>query len=222
MKAIFKPTTQLRNLFRSAKDKRDPLSSAGVYRIPCSCGAVYIGTTQRSINTRLSEHKRNCRFGYTEKSAVAEHALSGREHNIMFGEVDVLSTTAHYHARLNREAIEIYKHPQNFNRKEEGVKINPIWIPVIHQTNTKFSHVNRHDNDYTDIREQEKRHGGTASAFAAVAGASQSAAASGGARQSTAATHHSPAGINIPADRAVPSVSGEPPRRVLRPRPHRH
>ncbi len=86
---------------------------------------------------RLSEHKRNCRFGYTEKSAVAEHAFSGREHDISFGDVDVLATTSHFHARLHREAIEIRKHPRNFNSKEEGVKINPVWIPVIRQTKPK-------------------------------------------------------------------------------------
>lgn len=137
IKTMFTPTTQLRNMFRSAKDRRNPLSSAGVYRIPCSCGSVYIGTTQRSVNTRLTEHKRNCRFGYTERSAVAEHALSGKEHDILFDNTEILSTTNHYHARLQREAIEIFKHPNNFNRKEEGVKISSVWHPVLRNTKTK-------------------------------------------------------------------------------------
>jgi len=46
-------------------------SASGVYRIPCSCGSVYVGTSKGSVNTRIVEHKRSCRLGQTKKSAVA-------------------------------------------------------------------------------------------------------------------------------------------------------
>ncbi|GJQ86493.1 hypothetical protein Trydic_g10395 [Trypoxylus dichotomus] len=65
------------------KGLRYPLTSTGVYRILCFCGLVYIGTTKRSIYTRLKEHKRNCRLDQTDKSAVAEHALQDGDHNII-------------------------------------------------------------------------------------------------------------------------------------------
>ena len=51
LKIIYKPSTPLKDMLRSVKDSRDPLSTAGVYRIPCACGEVYIGTTQRSVKT---------------------------------------------------------------------------------------------------------------------------------------------------------------------------
>ncbi|XP_054706779.1 uncharacterized protein LOC129216589 [Uloborus diversus] len=70
IKTIFKPTTQLRNCYRSVKDPRDPFSTSGVYKIPCSCGSVYVGTT--NIKTRLSEHVRHCRLGNYDKSASEE------------------------------------------------------------------------------------------------------------------------------------------------------
>ncbi|GJQ84925.1 hypothetical protein Trydic_g531 [Trypoxylus dichotomus] len=69
IRTIYKPTQQLRHQLRSLKDPRHPLTPTGVYRIPCSCRLVYIGTTKRSINTRLKEHKRNCRLSQTDKSA---------------------------------------------------------------------------------------------------------------------------------------------------------
>ena len=119
VKPVFKPTAKVQNLLRTAKDPKDALAVAGVYRIPCSCGAVYIGTTKRSIKTRLAEHERNCRLGHTDKSAVADHAYSDPGHNIEFSNTDVLSTTKNYFLRLCREAIEIFKHENNFNRKEE-------------------------------------------------------------------------------------------------------
>jgi len=131
VKTVFKPTHQVSDLLRSVKDARDPLSTAGVYKIPCSCGSAYIGTTKRSISTRIKEHQRNCRLGHTDKSAVAEHAFEERIHNINFNDTQVLSRTTHYYPRLNREAIEIFKHPFNFNRKEEGIKINRLWHPVL-------------------------------------------------------------------------------------------
>ncbi|GJQ80161.1 hypothetical protein Trydic_g23739 [Trypoxylus dichotomus] len=132
IKTIYTPTQQLRHKLHSVKDPRDLLTSTGVYRIPCSCGLVYIGTTKRSINTRLKEHKRNCRLGQTEKSVVAEHALQDGDHNFNFAEV--LSTVLHYHTWLQREAIEIYKHPGNFNKKEENPAINKIWYLILRNT----------------------------------------------------------------------------------------
>ena len=98
--------------------------------MPCQCKQVYVGTTKRSINTRIKEHRRNCRLGETEKSAVAEHAVNN-DHIILYEDAKVLSKTTNYHSRMYREAIEIYKHSNNFNKKEEGVKLNKIWIPAI-------------------------------------------------------------------------------------------
>ncbi|XP_060537097.1 uncharacterized protein LOC132708630 [Cylas formicarius] len=121
---------------RSAKDKRDLLSAAGVYRIPCTCGKVYVGTTKRSVATRIKEHQRSCRLGQTDKLAVAEHALSEGDHNILFGEARLLAPTSGYHARLVREAIEIHKHTNNFNRKVETLQLKQIWNPILRNTRT--------------------------------------------------------------------------------------
>ena len=136
IKTIYKPTRKIKECLRSAKDKRDPLSSSGVYRIPCKCGSVYVGTTKRSVNTRIKEHKASCRLGQTEKSAVAEHALSDMDHHIKFEETQVLATTVSYHARLYREAIEILKHPNNFNKKEEAMTVHKTWVPILEKTRT--------------------------------------------------------------------------------------
>jgi len=74
--------------------------------------------TLERLNTRIAEHKRSCRLGQTEKSSVAEHALS-RGHDIRFEEVEVSERSEHYYPRLTREAIEIFKHENIINRKEE-------------------------------------------------------------------------------------------------------
>ncbi|GJQ79285.1 hypothetical protein Trydic_g5527 [Trypoxylus dichotomus] len=51
-----KTAEKIRQLW-SAKDRRDPLSSAGVYRIPYSYSSVYIGITKRSVLIRVRNLK---------------------------------------------------------------------------------------------------------------------------------------------------------------------
>lgn len=45
----------------------------GVYKVPCGCGANYIGQTGWLVSIRIIEHKHHARLGQTEKSAIAQH-----------------------------------------------------------------------------------------------------------------------------------------------------
>ncbi|KAJ7341688.1 hypothetical protein JRQ81_006337 [Phrynocephalus forsythii] len=93
LQTVFRTTTKIQQMLWSAKDKRNPFTTAGVYRIACSCGQVYFGTTKCSIQTRIKEHERHCRLKQPEKSAVAEHTLKQIEHEIFFQDTEVLDNT---------------------------------------------------------------------------------------------------------------------------------
>lgn len=70
---------------------KDPLGLdvPGVYKVPCRCGACYVGQTGRTINFRVSEHCRPVRLGNTEKSVLAHHCwLTG--HQIQFNKTGVI------------------------------------------------------------------------------------------------------------------------------------
>jgi hypothetical protein len=56
IKTIFKPFKTLKQLFRSAKDKTDPMLGLGVYQIPFSCRKSYIGQTGRTFKAQIKEH----------------------------------------------------------------------------------------------------------------------------------------------------------------------
>ena len=74
---VFKSGRTLRSMTMLTKVKATlppGKQSNVVYRIPCSCGQVYIGETKRRLETRLKEHRDACERGMMEKSAVAEHA----------------------------------------------------------------------------------------------------------------------------------------------------
>jgi hypothetical protein len=136
IKTIYLPTSKISQNLRSVKDKTEYLKTTGVYRIPCNCEKVYIGQTKRSIKTRISEHQRNCRLGQTDKSAIAEHILFNDGHRMLYEDTTVLSRDKNYHTRLYREAIEIHKHNNNINKKEETLKINNIWHHVLNSHNS--------------------------------------------------------------------------------------
>ena len=75
IRVVFKSGRTLRSVLTRVKDTL-PLGKQSnvVYRIPRSCGQVYIGETKRRLETRLKEHRDTCERGLMEKSAVAEHA----------------------------------------------------------------------------------------------------------------------------------------------------
>ena len=64
IRVVFKSGRTLRSMLTKVKDTL-PLGKQSnvVYRIPCSCGQVYIGETKRRLETRLKEHRDACEEG---------------------------------------------------------------------------------------------------------------------------------------------------------------
>ncbi|PSN43842.1 hypothetical protein C0J52_11888 [Blattella germanica] len=62
------------------------------------------------------------RFGYQEKSAVAQHSHD-TGHRIMFCETALVEKSSKYFDRIIKEVIYIKKHKNYFNR-EEGFQIS--------------------------------------------------------------------------------------------------
>ncbi|XP_030746582.1 uncharacterized protein LOC115875300 [Sitophilus oryzae] len=66
-------------------------------------------------------------------NAQSERDLQNKREAAGLGQTEK-SATSGYHPRLVREAVEIHKHPNNFNRKEETFYLNRIWQPVTSRT----------------------------------------------------------------------------------------
>jgi hypothetical protein len=113
IKTIFKPYKTLKQLFRTAKDKSDPMLGPGVYQIPCSCGKSYIGQTGRSFKAQLKEHIVDTTYNRISKSTIVEHSHNSK-HLIFFDQTKILASAPHYSSHLIWEALEIEKHPNNF------------------------------------------------------------------------------------------------------------
>jgi predicted GIY-YIG superfamily endonuclease len=114
IKTLFKPYKTMKQLFRTAKDKSDPMLGQGVYQIPCSYGKLYIGQTSRSFKARLKEHIADTFHNQISKSAIAEHSFNSK-HLICFDQTKILAFASHYSSHIIREALKIEKHPKNFS-----------------------------------------------------------------------------------------------------------
>ena len=83
IRTIFKPSKKIGQILRNPKDQRLSLSSAGVYKILCSCGQVYIGEIGRMVNLRIKEHQCDVRLKHVMQSALSEHNIE-TGHQILF------------------------------------------------------------------------------------------------------------------------------------------
>ena len=90
------------------KDKTDMNLKPRVYRIPCTCGKVYIGETARNLKVRQKEHKDCCLKCQPDKSALAKHAWEN-DHPIKWDDSELLVTVKNYFSRQIRESVEIFK-----------------------------------------------------------------------------------------------------------------
>ena len=93
-------TTNHQQLFSRPKDPDDShrQKSGTVYRISCiQCNFVYYGPTERSLKTRIAEHKKAV-ASFDQNSKVASH-VHHFSHNMNFENVKVVGFEANYHER---------------------------------------------------------------------------------------------------------------------------
>ena len=115
---VFSAKSKISSFFPKTRSSNNKLDNPGVYSIPCDCGEVYIGQTGRNVSTRVKEHFSHMKHQHEDKSAVAEHHWK-TGHKIQLDQTKILVKENRFWPRLYREAIEIHKNPQNFNRDNE-------------------------------------------------------------------------------------------------------
>ena len=107
MRVVFKSGRTLRTMLTKVKDTLPTEKhSRVVYRVPCSCGQVYIGETVRRLETRMKEHQDACRRGMVERSAIAEHAWEN-QHPIKWEETEIVDQARRPKELLLKEALHI-------------------------------------------------------------------------------------------------------------------
>ena len=128
IRTTFRTQGTLRQTLTRVKDELpDTLKANVVYRVPCSCGKVYIGETKRALGTRIKEHQSACRLQQTKKSAIAEHAWS-TGHSIDWGGVEIMDIASKKTELLVKEAIHIHLTPKDrLINRDTGLQIPESW-----------------------------------------------------------------------------------------------
>lgn len=112
---------------RSIEDPRG-MTILVVYKVPCTCGACYIGqtVTGRTVNVRFKEHQRYERLGQLEKSALAHHCWT-MGHQIQLRKAEVLLQSSSWNVRSMCESLKIALMQGTIN-KEDREKLNNAWL----------------------------------------------------------------------------------------------
>lgn len=113
IKTVFSATDTLKKRLTHVKPKSKQRDKDVIYKIPCECGAQYIGETGRPLEVRVSEHRRNwlklrgdLDNGIVPEyvsSLLAAHAVENK-HEIQWEEVKVLATESNIKKRKIHEA----------------------------------------------------------------------------------------------------------------------
>ena len=138
VRVVFRSGQTLRSMLTRVKDAL-PLGKQSriVYRIPCSCGQVYIGETIRRLETRMKEHQDACKKGTLEKSAVAEHAWESH-HTIRWEETAILTQARRHKELMLKEAFHIHMVParDRLNR-DVGMELPRCWMATLRRLGSK-------------------------------------------------------------------------------------
>ena len=128
IRSVFTSKQTLRSVLTKTKPEGLQDTKNCIYSIPCECGKVYIGETKRPLNTRLEEHKKNCRLGETTKSGVANHVWD-EQHTILWNETKIIGKEEHWQKRKFKEAVAMELKQNIFS--QPSVTISQVWKSIL-------------------------------------------------------------------------------------------
>ena len=100
----FQSTRKLQSWF-SIKDRQALLNRFNVvYKLTCSCGASYIGQTQRNLINRIEEHRTSL------SSSVRIHLQANANHRVVFHNPEVIGSDNNWRRLQILESLLIQEH----------------------------------------------------------------------------------------------------------------
>lgn len=62
-------------------------------------------------------------------SSMTENFLANSNHNMLFKDLKILSSSLHFMTWLQWETVRMHKHRFNINQKQENLRLNKAWYP---------------------------------------------------------------------------------------------
>lgn len=115
------PGTKIGSFICNVKEKLRVIP-AGIYKITCSCGGIYIGETNRPYNERVEDHLRK-----NGNSAVCEHLRDNPSHIINLDSASLMEIENRPFHRVAKEGLYIQNMDDNTKlNKNNGKILSPI------------------------------------------------------------------------------------------------
>ena len=140
LKTVFAANDTLKKRLTHVKPKGENKYKNLVLKIPCNCGANYVGETGRQLKVRVNEHRRNWEKMKRDKdekkeienisSLLAIHAVE-KDHQIKWEEVKILASEVNMKKRKIHEAAAIYLEEEVIS--QPSFEIPRIWQPMIRE-----------------------------------------------------------------------------------------
>ncbi|XP_075160530.1 uncharacterized protein LOC142233476 [Haematobia irritans] len=129
----YRPNRTIASLFTSTKTKIEKTQQSNVvYEITCignnneNCNQCYVGTTKRSLSTRINEHQTDIKKG-KQTTALAQHCIE-RQHTPNWEDVRILDRERRANRRYTLESLRIQqKQHCAINRKEDKDNTNAVY-----------------------------------------------------------------------------------------------
>lgn len=117
----------LRFLYTKLKDTTPTLQQTHiVYQIPCNnCNKVYIGQTQQHLSDRIKGHK------YSNNLTALKKHSNNNNHSFNFNNTKILNKENRYNARIMLEMIQIKKHKNSVNDRQDITGLSNLYFPLI-------------------------------------------------------------------------------------------
>lgn len=133
IRTVFKTQHTLRSILTHTKPINTIQNTKNViYKIPCSCGRLYIGQTKRPMQVRATEHKRNIQNHQTRNSTLAEHFWSDGIHDFDFTNMQTITREAHTNRRQIKESAFIFLNSDNCV-STPSVYFDRVWLGTLEE-----------------------------------------------------------------------------------------
>lgn len=123
------------SIFTKLKDKTPKQKQTNVvYKIPCSCEKCYIGQTKQYLQSRLNQHKNDCKNHNqykNEKTALALHHFE-TGHNFLFDNVEILDKESNFRRRNISEMIHINLN-DTVNMRSDTLHLSAVYSNILKQ-----------------------------------------------------------------------------------------
>lgn len=117
IRVIFISQNKISQLLPNPKDLKLRLDNPGMYKIPCSCGKVYIEETGRNIRINEYTDQRIPTVCQERPLLSSDEHWMETGHYVQYDQASILASLRGYFARKYREGLKILKSPYDLNRK---------------------------------------------------------------------------------------------------------